>query len=239
MVPVKLVTFDVTGTILFFRTPIVEKYVATGLKYGIKADPAVLKNNFQETWDLFNVKHPNFGKNTGLGWQNWWTRFVERTFADFTQPGDEIKITKIADELLNFYETGDAFTIRPGTINLLGHLQNKGIKLGVISNYDVRLKKILKCLNLDKYFNFILVSYEVGYAKPDKEIFEKALSLGNCLSGKEVIHVGNSVKLDYHAAKAAGFNAILITENVIDFKTYGIHKNEVFHDFFALEKHFN
>uniref|UniRef100_A0A453QFQ0 Uncharacterized protein n=1 Tax=Aegilops tauschii subsp. strangulata TaxID=200361 RepID=A0A453QFQ0_AEGTS len=53
------------------------------------------------------------------------------------------------------------------------------VKLAVVSNFDTRLRKLLKDLNVSHLFDAIVVSSEVGYEKPAPEIFK--IALGNTL----------------------------------------------------------
>ena len=53
--------------------------------------------------------------------------------------------------------------------------------------------------------NFILVSSEFGMEKPAKQIFDKALELGEA-SGQETIHVGDDIeKYVYSTSDALTF----------------------------------
>lgn len=68
---IRLVTFDVTGTLLKLRTAPGQQYGEIGAMYGVVADNNILSRNFKEQWKRMNKEHPNFGLESGLGWQNW------------------------------------------------------------------------------------------------------------------------------------------------------------------------
>lgn len=234
----KLITFDATGTILLFRVHPPEKYVQIAKKYGIDPNPEIIKDNFKKAWFTLNTEHPNFGRDTGLGWRNWWTKFVGLTFQTYTAFQNKSLMEKMTDDMLKFYTSKEAFDIRNGTEELLNHLKGKGFNLGVISNYDPRLHCILDLLGLKKYFNFVLTSYEFGYKKPNREIFEEALKLGGCNFGGEGMHIGDDIELDFFAAKNVGMKAIYITKNFDEIKDKKFEKNEVFDDFLKLKQLF-
>lgn len=84
-------------------------------------------------------------------------------------------------------------------------------KLAVISNlgYDYG-RPALQALNHP--IDYTLFSYEVGYKKPDKELFQKLIDLSG-LNPSEILHVGNSYKNDYLGAQQAGINAIHLDLN--------------------------
>lgn len=62
----------------------------------------------------------------------------------------------------------------------LAALVDKGYKLGIIANQNFGTAERLEAWGLRKFFEVIAASAEIGYAKPDKEIFEKAFTLAMC-----------------------------------------------------------
>ena len=48
-----------------------------------------------------------------------------------------------------------------------------------------------------------------GVAKPDPAIFERALARAG-VAPHEALHVGDSLREDYHGARAAGLSALLL-----------------------------
>ena len=73
------------------------------------------------------------------------------------------------------------------------------LSLGIISNWDERLRPLLAKLDLAKYFEVIIISCEVGFPKPSPVIFEQAAKkLG--LASEFILHVGDS---DEHDAEGA------------------------------------
>ena len=49
----------------------------------------------------------------------------------------------------------------------LALMRKQKLKVGVISNFDERLEGILAGLGLEKYFDFVLSTYNTGFSKPD------------------------------------------------------------------------
>ena len=76
----RLITFDVTDTLLKFRSAPGKQYGEVGAMYGVLVDSHSLSANFKSHWHKMNAEHPNFGRNTGLGWEMWWNRIVKGTF---------------------------------------------------------------------------------------------------------------------------------------------------------------
>lgn len=64
------------------------------------------------------------------------------------------------------------------------------MKIAVVSNFDTRLRPVLKVLGVDDLFNAVVVSAEVGAEKPNPIIFEAACKQLQLLP-EEVLHVGD------------------------------------------------
>ena len=74
-------------------------------------------------------------------------------------------------------------------ITLLEQLKNRGIKLFLLSNTcDAHFSFAQKHFAFLKLFDGFILSYEVGARKPEKEIYQKALEIGNC-SSKECLYI--------------------------------------------------
>lgn len=81
-------------------------------------------------------------------------------------------------------------------------------RIGIISNWDSNLRRILSSI-FDFEFKKIIISSEVGIAKPVLGIYKKALSELNVPKSK-VVYIGNSVKLDMVPAMELGMKAVLL-----------------------------
>jgi putative hydrolase of the HAD superfamily len=66
-----------------------------------------------------------------------------------------------------------------------------GLDLGVISNWDERLRPLLRDLRLDRYFNCVVVSCEAGFAKPSPSSSTRH-SPSRTPGPAAVLHVGDA-----------------------------------------------
>ncbi|CAH0547320.1 unnamed protein product [Brassicogethes aeneus] len=210
----RLITFDVTNTLLKFRSAPGQQYGEIGAMYGILCDNDSLSANFKAHWRKMNQEHPNFGLNSGLGWEKWWKMIVKGTFKDSRFNVEDKKLDAIASHLIDVYKTSACWQPCYGTQALLSYLRNRQVTLGIISNFDPRLSTTLTNTKLRHFFHFVLTSYEVGIEKPDTKIFDKALQMSeiNNIKPDECLHVGDTTALDYYGARNSGWNAVLIDD---------------------------
>ena len=96
-------------------------------------------------------------------------------------------------------------------------LIDKGYKLGIIANQKIGTAERLESWGLRQYFDVIAASAEIGYAKPDKEIFEKAFELARC-TAEESIMVGDRLDNDIIPAKALGMKTVWVKNGLAQYQ---------------------
>jgi putative hydrolase of the HAD superfamily len=93
---------------------------------------------------------------------------------------------------------------RKGAKNLLNFLKSRGFKLGIVANiWSGGMNPALEKLGLDSFFDATIASVDVGYQKPDPEIFQLALKRLR-LNTKEAIMIGDNPTSDIQGAHNLG-----------------------------------
>jgi putative hydrolase of the HAD superfamily len=88
-------------------------------------------------------------------------------------------------------------------------IRDRGIKVGLISNWDRRLAKIFDGLGLSSFVDTVVSSADVGLRKPDPRIFELALERLE-VGAAQAAHVGDHYYADIVGAGAVGMLPVLI-----------------------------
>lgn len=212
----KLLTFDVTGTLLNFRLTVGQQYAKVADSFGVNVKPELLTKKFKSTFKKMAVDHPNFGQVTGIGWEEWWKQLVLVTFRESLSSSefDPYKVERISSRLIDVYTTPECWELANSALELLGYLKNKNLPIGVISNYDPRIETILESVNIRHYFKFVVASYDAKCQKPDLSIFKLVEEMNQSLKSCDILHIGDSPELDYLAAVNAGWNAMLVRKDV-------------------------
>ena len=93
---------------------------------------------------------------------------------------------------------------RMGAKNLLNYLKSKGYKLGIVANiWSGGMNPALEKLGLDRFLDTMIASVDVGYQKPEPEIFQLALERLE-LGAQETIMVGDNPSSDIQGAHNLG-----------------------------------
>jgi HAD superfamily hydrolase (TIGR01549 family) len=98
-------------------------------------------------------------------------------------------------------------------VELLAHLAASEIRVALVTNgpSDVQ-RDHLRTLGLEDVFGAVVISGEVGVAKPDPALFRLALQrLG--VQRQDAWHIGDSLALDVRGAQAAGVFAVWLNRN--------------------------
>lgn len=94
----------------------------------------------------------------------------------------------------------------PGAISLLDSLKGQ-VKLGIITNGFTDLQYVrLERIGLKNHIDLLVISEQVGVAKPHPQIFEHALALMGNPAREKVLMVGDNPDTDILGGINAGFD---------------------------------
>ena len=97
----------------------------------------------------------------------------------------------------------------PGVRETLETLHRAGLPVVVVSNSDGSAAGIVHRQGLSGFVAGVVDSHVIGIEKPDRGIFDHALSLVGASPG-DVLHVGDIYDVDVVGARGAGLHAMLI-----------------------------
>lgn len=108
----------------------------------------------------------------------------------------------------------ESVRVDPAIPALLSRLQ-KRFRLGFLSNYPCThsIVSSLKDLGLYDFFDQVVVSADIGYAKPHPRAFAALIGEMN-LNPSEAVYVGDNWLADVQGAKRAGMRAVWLREHV-------------------------
>lgn len=205
----KAIFFDAAGTLFDAREPVGHTYARIARLHGLTADDAAVSAGFRCA----------FASTPGLAFgpgrradeirrleREWWYGLVRRSFEGL---GEFDSFDVFFDELFAYFGDPTSWVAMPEAHSVLQRLKETNLKLGIISNFDHRLYRILEGLDLSPFFDTVTISSEAGYAKPAPQIFATALSALN-VTAAEAVHIGDSEHMDVRGAQDAGLHAILI-----------------------------
>jgi putative hydrolase of the HAD superfamily len=205
----KVIFFDAVGTLIETRASVGEIYSRVAREFGFEAEPRILQQNFAHSFRLQPpLAFPAGTPEAALAAleKGWWRNLVDAVFTDL---GSFPLFDQFFDEIFERFRGRDFWRVYDDVAPALEELKRRGLKLGVISNFDSRLYDVLRACSLDHFFDSVHVSTRVGAAKPDPAIFQSALSY-HAVEQRRAWHIGDSFREDVEGAMAAGVNAVLL-----------------------------
>jgi putative hydrolase of the HAD superfamily len=111
--------------------------------------------------------------------------------------------------LYDEFGKGERWALYPDVLPAMRRLRSMGIRMGVVSNWDVRLPGLCHHLGLSSYLDFVISSANLGRIKPEASIFRSALGRAGVEPG-QAMHVGDHYYADVLGARAAGIHPVLL-----------------------------
>lgn len=209
---IKTVFFDAGNTLIYAHPKVSVIYSEVSKQFGADIDPTLIEDQFRSVFrkemkiEAAQKKYSGDDQDKEL-----WRRITGQIHSSIELFKD-VPFDEWFEALYRRFGLAQTWRIFDDVEEVLGSLKKSGIRLGLISNWDRRLRGILDGLGLDKYMDYITVSSEIGVRKPHKEIFEHALS-GIDSDPADAIHIGDLYDEDYLGARNIGIKPLLINRN--------------------------
>ena len=123
----------------------------------------------------------------------------------------QLEDTRVRNAILAFFKNYlDALTLKQSSILILQKLTGS-YKIGLISNFTHAplIYAGLRKLEINDYFNAVLVSDAIGWRKPSPKIFEEAIKRLQ-IEANKVLFVGDTPLEDVQGAKNVGMKTAFI-----------------------------
>ncbi|KAF5785960.1 putative N-acylneuraminate-9-phosphatase [Helianthus annuus] len=203
----KALLVDAVGTLVVPSQPMAQIYRKIGEKYGVSfSEDEILRRYrraYEQPWGRSRIRYVDDGRP-------FWQHIVSSS----TGCSD----SQYFEELYNYYTTEKAWHLcDPNAEKVFKALKKAGVKLAIVSNFDTRLRPLLRALNCDHWFDALAVSAEVAAEKPNPMIFLKACELLG-VEAEDAVHVGDDRRNDIWGARDAGCDAWLWGSDVHSFK---------------------
>lgn len=144
------------------------------------------------------------------------------------EQGHRIELS--AEHVMQILSDSVVYRPFPGVKATLAGLKARGLRLGVLSNWDFKLQSALEDAELLPYFDFALSSAQAGVEKPAREFFERGFALARRfkpdLKPRECFYIGDHYEKDVLGAREAGLSPLWLVGDSRDLPSGEIHVAE-------------
>lgn len=195
---IRAVSFDVGGTLIEPWPSVGHVYAGVAEQFGITGvPPEQLNRQFAAAWKA--RRDFDYSREA-------WRELVNHSFAGLWP---ELPSAACFDAMYEAFAAVDPWRVFDDVRPTLAAVRARGWKVGIVSNWDERLRPLLRDLGLLDCFDVIVVSHEAGFTKPAREIFRCAVAALN-LPAETILHIGDSRTEDFDGARAAGMKSLLL-----------------------------
>ncbi len=205
---IKAVFFDLYQTLLRYEPPREEAFAEVLGGFGISISPDSLRLPIATADEFFYKEHARFSmsKRTEEERRAIWAQYQEMVLREAgLTPTREL----IAKVLAKMQQIKFEHSLFDDVLPALNGLKKRGLVLGLISNIDRDMTPVLDKLGLTALLDVIITSRDSGYAKPQPEIFHKAVEQAG-IKKQEALFVGDQYEIDVVGATRAGLKGILL-----------------------------
>lgn len=196
-----VILFDAGGVILHYQPRLERFYRDFCLQNGLQRSDQEVDSAFVSVIRTFNER-AEADPLCQLKSQDWYEEILLKL-----KVSDEERKT-LKPKLADAFSSQVKVTASNSTIDILQQLKDRGYRLGLISNWAGPLADILRAQDILDFFESVITSSDVGFAKPHPKIFEAALE-DLSISSNECIFVGESYATDVMGARQAAIPCIL------------------------------
>jgi len=209
---IEAVLFDAAGTLIELREAVGSTYARVAREHGVELPAWRLDDAFGRVFPQAPpLVFPDVATSEIDGCERrWWRDIVRSTFFETDSTTSFEDFDAFFDTLYRKFSTPETWRPRAGCHAMLVELRRRGVALGVVSNFDRRLRALLAGLEISPLVDTIVLPSDAGAEKPAAAIFEFALArLG--MAAAASVFVGDSQREDIHGARAIGMRTIDVT----------------------------
>jgi putative hydrolase of the HAD superfamily len=203
----RAVFFDAGETLVYPHPSFPELVVQVLREEGVEADPAQVRERLHVVSDRFlqaSQENELWSTSSDLS-REFWAGIYRTLLEEMGLPfGDGL-----AGAFYRTFTDLSNYRLFPDAMPVLERLRDQGLRLGVVSNFEEWLERLLESLGVTPFFEVRVISGVEGYEKPDARLFQLALDRVG-VEAAESVYIGDHPYFDTEPASAIGMYAVLI-----------------------------
>jgi putative hydrolase of the HAD superfamily len=201
------VFFDAGETLVYPHPSFPELFALVLREHGHEVEPERVREQLHRTSALFldAARTKEIWTTSPERSRAFWHRVYQAIFDGLGLLSGADAFERLEKE---FTDVGN-YRLFPDVERNLRHLDRAGLKLGVVSNFEEWLERLLELLGVTPYFDVRVISGVEGIEKPDPAIFRLALERHGVAADRSV-YVGDSPEFDIEPAESIGMLGVLI-----------------------------
>ncbi len=210
---VKAVFFDLVNTLVRHNPPPEERQYQALQQFGIESSKSDLRRGFWAANDYFSREAARAPIESRPETEKIEV-FIQFELTWLREAGLDASRELALEMLQQMRRENPGIVPFEDTVPALIELRERGIVVGLVSNLDTTLDRFCPDFDLASHLDFVLVSHEVGFEKPQTQIFEAALKQAEAEASASIM-VGDQYHSDIVGAIGAGIKPLWLDRDGI------------------------
>jgi len=232
------IIFDVNGTLIDICTDEgyeeIYRAISHFLTYhGIYMHRWEVRDAYYKIMD--NQRKANVEEHPEFDAVEVWREFISQYSGGSALPSDQLE--QLPRFLAEMYRGISRYRLQlyPDVKAVLDELRAR-FRLAVVSDaQSVWARPEMRAVGIESYFNPIIISGDFGFRKPDRRLFEAALSEQK-LAPENVLCVGNDMYRDMFGARELGMKTVFFSSNQGRKEMEGVRPDYIIYQFAELRQ---
>jgi putative hydrolase of the HAD superfamily len=203
----RAVFFDAGHTLLYAHPDLGSIYAQVTASLGVRLEPAAFVGAFGPAFKEAVGVYASKPQASDAQDREMWRGITRRIYD--AVPLSSIDFEAWFQALWRRFGEAEVWRFYDDVVETLRGLRGRGLTLGVVSNWDSRLRGIAQGMGLLDLVDFLVISAEAGVRKPDPGIFRLACEKAG-VRPEEALHIGDLADEDVVGAQRAGIRPVLI-----------------------------
>jgi len=200
------VLLDALGTLIELEPPAEPLRRELRERFGLELSPEQASEAIAREIAFYRAHHDEGRDHAALAMLR--RRCARALRSALPEPAAAIPVGPLSDALMASLR----FRPYPDAAPALRALRARGLRLVVVSNWDVSVHDVLAVTGLATLIDGTISSAELGSGKPGAAIFRHALTIAG-VPAAAAVHAGDSWEADVAGARAAGIRPVLVARN--------------------------
>ncbi|MDA1278807.1 MAG: HAD-IA family hydrolase [Chloroflexi bacterium] len=208
MTDLRAVFFDLYGTLAGFDPPRDQIQARAARVFGMEVTKEGIDAGYHVADEFLANQNATKPVRT-MSANEQWTFFSKFEQLILQGAGHNVDLAVAANVWTEVRKQDYGFALFPDVIDGLDRLRSTGLLVAAISNMNTLGRRLCDDLGLTGHVDFAITSGETGFEKPDRRIFEAALTRAE-VAASEAVLVGDQLESDIYGAENAGMRPILM-----------------------------
>ena len=205
---IKAVFFDLYNTLIGYDPPREELQARVLRELGVDVSPEAFRRPMVIADEFIYQEHAR-SPLSKRSKEEVMALYAQHQGIVLKEAGINVSHELIAGVMSKWQQFSFKLVLFDDVVPALTHLGELGLILGLISNVDHDITPLCQELGLSTLLQVVVTSQEVGFNKPQPEIFQEALKQAGAKSS-EAIYVGDQYQIDVVGANGVGMQGVLL-----------------------------